>query len=304
MLSTLLARFWKNPLKVRHSCHGKILYDIPFLSGQEDMNNETILKCETGENSDSSWITTRGPLRSPAYPFIAYEPDLFDQEMMPKTLHWSIPWADLMMTMFILFAVLFVYHASNHDTEYMKNPTAESDLVVASEAFFSTPEPRKNASKAMSELYEIGRRTLRADDLKDIASVELVQDKAVRIILTGDVFFDTGKADLKPGGVESLHKLSEILKETPHAVNVVGHTDDVPIHTDRFPSNWELSTARACKTARFLIDNMGLSPNQIYVSGHAEYQPVRPNDTPIGRLANRRVEIIISKEKPLSIPQT
>ena len=268
------------------------------------MDNEAILKCETGPNPNSAWTSTQGPSRSPVYPFIPDEPDLFDQETMPKTLHWSIPWADLMMTMFILFAVLFVYHASNHGTEYMENPKTESDLVVASEAFFSTPEPLEKPSKAMSELYEIGRRTLRADDLKDIASVELVQDKAVRIILTGDVFFDTGKADLKPGGIESLHRLSEILKETPHAVNVVGHTDDVPIHTDRFPSNWELSTARACRTARFLIDHMGLSPNQIYVSGHAEYQPVRPNDTPSGRLANRRVEIIISKEKPLSIPQT
>lgn len=242
---------------------------------------------------------------------------MFAQTVMPKTLHWSIPWADLMMTMFILFAVLFVYHASNRDMKYTESQTDKSDLVVAAETFFSSPlppedmsevlsepEPQKNVSKEISELYERGRQTLKADDLKDIASVELVEDKAVRIILTGDVFFDTGKADLKPEAIESLHKVTGMLKETPHVVNVVGHTDDVPIHTDRFPSNWELSTARACITARFLINEMGLSPNQIYVSGHAEYQSVKSNHTPSGRLANRRVEIIITREKPLGIRET
>lgn len=281
------------------------------------MDHRVELKEETSENPDRLWVAVHEPVKSlTPPPLVPNDTDLFNQTMMPKTLHWSIPWADLMMTMFILFAVLFVYQASNRDTKYTESPTAESDLVVAAETFFSIPEPPKDVSeeisepdppkdgpKEISDLYEMSQQTIKADGLKDIASVELVEDKAVRIILTGDVFFDTGKADLKPGAIESLHKVTGMLKETPHVVNVVGHTDDVPIHTDRFASNWELSTARACMTARFLIKELGISPNQIYVSGHGEYQPVQPNDTPAGRLANRRVEIIITKEKPLGIAE-
>ena len=132
--------------------------------------------------------------------------------------------------------------------------------------------------------------------------MDLVKDKAVRIILTGDVLFDSGKADLKPEAVESLRKIAGILRETPYAINVVGHTDDVPISTEEFPSNWELSTMRACVTARFLMDEVAIPPSQVYVSGHAEYQPVRYDTDPESRAANRRVEIIITKERPYGTP--
>mgnify|MGYP000440651620 CR=1 FL=1 len=147
-------------------------------------------------------------------------------------------------------------------------------------------------------LYQRSRQVLVSEDLKDMASVDLVKDKAVRIILTGDVLFDSGKAALKPEAVESLRKIAGILRETSFAVNVVGHTDDVPISTEEFPSNWELSTMRACVTARFLMDEVAIPPDQVYVTGHAEYQPVRDNTDPESRAANRRVEIIMTKERP------
>ncbi|MFZ7111964.1 MAG: OmpA/MotB family protein, partial [Desulfatiglandales bacterium] len=150
----------------------------------------------------------------------------------------------------------------------------------------------------MSMLYQRSRQVLVSEDLKDIASVDLVKDKAVRIILTGDVLFDSGKAALKPEAVESLRKIAGILRETSFAVNVVGHTDDVPISTEEFPSNWELSTMRACVTARFLMDEAAIPPDHVYVTGHAEYQPVRDDIDPESRAANRRVEIIMTKERP------
>jgi chemotaxis protein MotB len=265
------------------------------------MDNETKSKMDGGDGQIASWWTQTDPTKSSISPLDPFDSNEFSMSAMPRTVHWSIPWSDLMMTMFILLAILFVYHASAQDTKKTESKKAQSTLVDTRETLSSREETSKKISTEISKLYETSQQTLKAADLKDIASVELIEDKAVRIILTGDVFFDTGKADLKPEAISVLQRVTGMLKETPHIVNVVGHTDNVPIHTDRFPSNWELSTARACVTARFLIDKVGVAPSQIYVSGYADYQPVESNDTPSGRLANRRVEIVISKEKPKGI---
>ena len=84
-------------------------------------------------------------------------------------------------------------------------------------------------------------------------------------------------------------------------INVVGHTDSMPMYSERFPSNWELSVARASSVARFLMDEMELPGRQFVVSGYAFYRPVRPNNTVANRAANRRVEIIISRQLPDAI---
>ena len=262
------------------------------------MDNKNEIKTKTNEYPDLSWAAVHKPMRSPVSPFDPYGQDGFLRTIMPRTLHWSIPWSDLMMTMFILFAILFMYHVTNHDKDHTGQSEIQTDFINAVETSFSIPDHTNDVFNEIPKLFEMGQQTLKADNLKDMASVELIEDKAVRIILTSDVFFDAGKADLKPEAIASLYKVTGILKETPHVVNVVGHTDNVPINTDQFPSNWELSTARACVTARFLINEMEISPDHIFVSGHASYQPVRPNDTHDGRKANRRVEIIISKERP------
>jgi len=150
----------------------------------------------------------------------------------------------------------------------------------------------------MSDLYDRSKRTVEAKDLKEFASVDLVPEKAVRIILTGDLLFDTGKAYLKAQATALLQEVGEIVRGVPYMVNVVGHTDDVPIHSAEFPTNWELSSARACTVARFLMENMEIPEERFYVTGYAYFQPVRPNNTDRNRAANRRVEIIITKERP------
>ncbi len=224
--------------------------------------------------------------------------DFLFRGKMPKTPHWSVPWSDLMMTMFILFAVLFAYHYSKRDALSSEESAPTVHPVVEMRAFSDIHDRESNPPPGISRLYKMSKQTLVSQDLKNIASVDLVEDKAVRIILTGDVLFDTGKAELKRDAVALLKKVAGDLRETPYTVNVVGHTDDVPIKTERFPSNWELSTNRACVTARFLIDEMDIPPTQVFVTGHAAYQPLMANNDPTSRAANRRVEIIITKERP------
>jgi len=74
------------------------------------------------------------------------------------------------------------------------------------------------------------------------------------------------------------------------------------MQSERFPTNWELSAARACSVARYLMDEMGLPSRRFYVTGHGEQQPIRPNDSEVNRAENRRVEIIVTKEKPHHSP--
>ena len=213
---------------------------------------------------------------------------IFFNRDIKKASHWSIPWSDLMMTMFVLFAVLYVYHTTNKDV-----------LASAGEPGVRVHEviqPVPVQTEYIRRQYEISMETLRLEDLKDISSVELTKEKAVKIILPGDVLFDTGEAELKSEAIGSLMAVGQLIQDTDYAVTVAGHTDNIPIQTDRFPSNWELSTARACVAAKFLIDKTEIPPSQIQVIGYAENRPIETNETPEGRNANRRVEVIISKE--------
>jgi chemotaxis protein MotB len=245
-----------------------------------------------------------GPLESNPWDVPHREEALFAGRT-PKTMHWSIPWSDLMMTMFILFVILYIYQAPNGEVLPQNgrvsvvgtSMTPGSDMAIGERGAF-----QGTFKESISGIFDLSRETVRANDLEDFASVDLVPNKAVRIVLAGDLLFDTGKADLRPGAKHSLRRIGNILRQTPYVVNVVGHTDDVPIHSETFPSNWELSTIRACQVARFLIEETGLPGRRFYVSGHAYHEPVFANNSAGNRSANRRVEIIITKEKPNAQP--
>ncbi len=121
----------------------------------------------------------------------------------------------------------------------------------------------------------------------------VLRDGRMLIQLESDVLFDSGKTSLKPAGEAALAKLAPVLAGiTDRKYLVAGHTDDVPIKTARFPSNWELSTARAVEVVRFLIAN-GMKAQQVAAAGYGEFDPVAPNDTPEHRTQNRRIEIVL-----------
>ncbi|WP_051309102.1 OmpA/MotB family protein [Desulfogranum japonicum] len=322
--------------------------------------------------------------------------DSFYRSRTPRSVHWSIAWSDLMMTMFILFLTLFIYQLAHREflsqdkpevvsgsvisvppktdpftvpfhpispqlsehkadklktlesakpetpeeiTDIIEEPVQDrpippltpqpkpispsmniGDLTIAqktpgSPEISQEPEKKITDDKAtptakslqqgqrehkeiISEIYDLSQLTVAEEKLERFASVELIPDKAMRIILTGDLLFATGEADLTQSAQISLGKLSPIIAQTPYMINVVGHTDSVPMHSSLYPTNWELSVARASKVARFLIEEMGISGSQIVVSGFSYFRPVKPNTTEENRRANRRVEIILSKETP------
>jgi chemotaxis protein MotB len=133
---------------------------------------------------------------------------------------------------------------------------------------------------------EVEKGQLQVKQYKNMLSVDLAEQ----------IFFDSGKAALKKEGKAVLKKVGEALKGYENKViRVVGHTDNVPVAKSlqaTFPSNWELSVARATTVVRFLQE-VGIPPERMIPSGRGEYDPVAPNDTPEGRQKNRRIEIML-----------
>jgi chemotaxis protein MotB len=116
----------------------------------------------------------------------------------------------------------------------------------------------------------------------------------VTVRMTEKVLFASGSAVINAEGKKTLQEVAEAFKTiSGRIVRVEGHTDNVPIHTERFPSNWELSAARAIAVVRYLQDR-GVDPDLLGAAGYAEYQPIAPNDTPEGRAQNRRIEISLA----------
>jgi chemotaxis protein MotB len=113
--------------------------------------------------------------------------------------------------------------------------------------------------------------------------------------LSDYALFDLGVADLSPAALPLLDKIGEIIAKTAYHVRIEGHTDNLPIHTRRFPSNWELSTTRAVNVLRFFRKFHDIPANRLSAVGFAEYRPLVPNDSVAQRAQNRRVEIIFIK---------
>ncbi len=138
--------------------------------------------------------------------------------------------------------------------------------------------------------------SLKAEIAKGHIQIQQVRDK-LTINLVDKILFDSGKVEIKPKGVDVLKQVSNVLVNvTDKQIRIEGHTDNVPIRgklLERFPSNWELSTARATNVVRYLIESGQLTPSNLTAVGHADTQPVAPNDEEEGRSLNRRIEIVL-----------
>lgn len=167
-------------------------------------------------------------------------------------------------------------------------PNTQSPQADGSEAKVSdAPQAPAKEAWASLKLDQIGQ---------DIA-VTPGQD-SVRFRISNELLFGSGEANLIDGGHAVLDKLLPTLLADPDLHLVVeGHTDNIPIQTARYPSNWELSTGRAASVARYLIEH-GVAPQRVQASGYADTRPLGSKNNPVDRNVNRRVELILEKAKP------
>ncbi len=135
-------------------------------------------------------------------------------------------------------------------------------------------------------------------DLGLEGDVNLSFSKKELVMRLSDTFmFDLGVAEILPEAIPLLKKLAFIISKTSYPVRVEGHADNLPIHTEKFPSNWELSTARAVNILRYFTENEKIPMQRLSAVGFGEFQPIFVNDSPEHRAKNRRVEIVFVREK-------
>jgi chemotaxis protein MotB len=160
------------------------------------------------------------------------------------------------------------------------------------------------AIEARAALFrDLARRLAKMVDAGDLRIA--LRDGRMVLQLPNDILFDTGKTDVKPAGRATLEKLASVLKTVQgHHFQVAGHTDNVPIETLQFPSNWELSAARALVVVHFLVGH-GMDPSVLSAAGFGEFDPVAANDKPADRARNRRTEITVQPniDELVSVPE-
>lgn len=195
---------------------------------------------------------------------------------------WVVSYADFVTMLLALFMVMFAI--SQNVTKYQEKIITENNL-----------QPVENSQLADNTAI---------DEVYDILTTKFAENKSIKLVkeprglivrLNDTILFDEGSAIIKKNASKTLNEIIESLSEINNKVVVEGHTDSTPINTKDFPSNWELSTARATNIIGYIIRTGKIHPQRLSAVGYGEFMPVADNTSSEGRLLNRRVDIIILK---------
>jgi chemotaxis protein MotB len=136
------------------------------------------------------------------------------------------------------------------------------------------------------------------EKIESMPETSVIRSETGLVISLGDaVLFESGKAEINPKGFPVLDNIVGTVRNIPDRIHVEGHTDDDPIHTEKFASNWELSTARAVNVVKYFIETGKIEPRRLSAIGYGESRPRFANDTPAHKARNRRVEIVVSRKR-------
>jgi len=212
--------------------------------------------------------------------------------------HWSVPWSDLMMVMMVMFAIMFFLQRAERNVGDSFKSDVHKQLKIHTTPSFSLRQPIsiKKVPFSAQEILRLSEKLVKQVNLDDV-EVVLTDNQAVKLSVQGNLLFGLGKADLKPEATSFLEKLAKIIAANNYQIEVIGHTDNFPISNPSYPTNWELSSARSARVARYLIQAGNLEPGRFTVIGRASYQPLAPNTTLENKSRNRRVEIIITRNE-------
>lgn len=211
---------------------------------------------------------------------------------------WLISYADFMTLLCAFFTALY----ASSLVSATETPAPAAVAAVTTPAPTAPPPEATPAPPPTPEVPPAGQlRTLLETDLAPELSagyLQLVDDPRGLVIEIPEAgAFEVGRAELVPDAERMLARIAAVVAGLPNAVRVEGHTDDRPIRTARFASNWDLSTARATKVVEYFITGAGIAPTRLSAAGYAEYHPRDENTTPAGRARNRRVDVVLLNER-------
>ena len=241
---------------------------------------------------------------------------------------WFVSYADFVTLLFAVFVVLFSSANSDRRRASIGHAVGEAFRELAIFAPSSKVMPLQegdsradapgfinlNSAALASEHSDGAAEQARQNNLRNLKVqlesllhteleknlLTVSQDARGIIVSLGEAgFFDSGSAFMKPAGLPALRRIAEKFRQIPENLRIEGHTDNTPIHTPEFPSNWELSAARATNVLQYFIGTAQIPPERLSAAGYGEYHPKASNNTADGRMLNRRVDLVIlAAEKP------
>ncbi len=232
---------------------------------------------------------------------------------------WLVSYADFITLLFAFFVVMYAISSvnegkykvlSNSLVNAFKNTTAQpggQPIAVIQGAPLLPVKPVAKPDKAVDQKKVEQRQKMKnmADDIKNALQPLIAQGKVklletsrgVTIEINDSVLFPAGQAKLEPASMSAMLAIAQVLAASDFPITIEGHTDNVPIATPQFPSNWELSAMRATTVLRLFNDG-GVGAERLTAIGYGETRPVDTNTTPEGRARNRRVSVLIDSNRP------
>lgn len=189
---------------------------------------------------------------------------------------WVVSYADLVTMLLALFMVLFAIS---------QNISKHQAKIISENAIIEQVEQ-------MEELKVLFNEIIAKNE-----NIKYLQDgRGLVLRLNNSILFDAGSADIKKDAIVTIDEIIDTIAKIDNNIIVEGHTDSTPIKNKKYPSNWELSTARATNIIAYMIKSKKIEPKRLSAVGYGEYMPVADNTSNEGRLLNRRVDIIILKK--------
>ncbi|MDN4608373.1 flagellar motor protein MotB [Sporosarcina highlanderae] len=223
---------------------------------------------------------------------------------------WLLPYADLLTLLLALFIVLFA-SSSVDEKKLSKMSAIFSEIFDGGTGVMQSPSPTPTPSidtkgdqgnensayledqQSLEEIQSAIDDYIAVNELENQFQTQLIEE-GLLITIRDSILFESGKATIKPEYSKMAKDIGSLLKfEEPRQIVVTGHTDNVPINSAEFPSNWELSMMRAINFLKILIDTNNLDPQLFSAKGYGENKPVASNDSAEGRSKNRRVEVLV-----------
>lgn len=223
---------------------------------------------------------------------------------------WLVTYADLMTILLVFFVLLYTlafYEKENYRRaiETIKVEMKANENLIGLMELMEIPETMDTqiTIEDITGLYSRDKslfkkitKFARASNQKQNISTRILDGKVI-VSVKGKALFNSGSASLNSTAVSIFDEIIQILDDYPeYNINIKGHTDNIPISTDIFPSNWELSAVRATTVLKYLVSK-GVNPKRLTATGFGEIMPLVPNNSESNRAKNRRVEFVLEKKQ-------
>jgi len=228
---------------------------------------------------------------------------------------WLLPYSDLMTLLLAVFIVLFA--VSNIDKAKSEQMAAEFSQQMMNKSYNAASAVEvPDATPTGAAIQQIENEKDRMEALKAELDAKLkkenltasvktsIDERGLVISLNNAIFFDSGSAELKKDYEKTLLEIGNMISVMNNFIRVEGHTDNVPMNSSQYRSNWELSATRAANVVRLLTSGTSIPPDRMIAVGYGEYRPIADNSTEEGRAKNRRIDIIVLSEKYNALEQS